>query len=566
MQETVDMGGAGDTRGRGWVLGVGALSGAALTVTLALVATSIIIRSPAVAGPPPHFVEEAQAAGLIHTYDGEFTFFVGGGVAVFDCNNDGRQDLYLAGGSNPAALFRNNSPIGGALHFETVPEQSTDLTGVAGAYPIDIDSDGNTDLAVLRVGENVILQGTGDCRFERANETWGIDGGDAWTAAFSATWEENETLPTLAFGNYLKPDSRDEATGICADHALFRPGRAVYEPPVALSPGFCALSILFSDWNRSGSADLRMTNDRHYYRDGEEQLWQVVPGETPRPYTHDEGWQQMRIWGMGIASHDLTGDGRPEVFLTSQGDSKLQTLRVDTDADTGAPTYDDIALDAGATATRPFTGDVTLPSTAWHAEFQDVNNDRFMDLYVSKGNVEATPGYAAADPNNLMLGDPDGTFREVAQEAGIVNLARTRGAALADFNLDGLLDLVEVNRRQNVTLWRNVGAQATDSPMGNWISIRLRQSGANRDGIGSWVEVDAGGSTTSREVTIGGGHAGGALGWLHFGLGDAGTARIRVQWPDGETGPWLTIDADQFALIERGFQTPQIWDPGTTPP
>ncbi|MGA9597010.1 MAG: CRTAC1 family protein [Acidimicrobiia bacterium] len=563
MEEAAAPAGTRKTTGRGWWLGAGALSGAVLTVTLALVATAIFVPAPAVAGPAPHFVEEAQAAGLVHTYDGDFIFFVGGGVAVFDCNNDGKPDAYFAGGSNPAALFRNDSPVGGDLHFEPVPQSSTDLTRVTGAYPIDIDSDGFVDLAVLRVGENMILRGTGNCQFERANESWGIDGGDAWTAAFSATWEGDETLPTLAFGNYLELDDQDKSTGVCSDHAFIRPdGATAYGSPIALSPGFCSLSILFSDWDRTGSADLRMTNDRHYYRDGEDQLWRVVPGETPRPYTHDEGWQQMRIWGMGIASQDLTGDGRPEVFLTSQGDNKLQTLS--TGADT--PTYDDMALEVGATATRPFTGDVTLPSTAWHAEFQDVNNDGFMDLYVSKGNVEATPGYAAADPNDLLLGDPGGSFHEVAQTAGIVNFARTRGAALADFNLDGLLDLVEVNRRQNVTLWRNVGSDMADSPMGDWVAIQLRQSGANRDGVGSWIEVDAAGRVVQREVTIGGGHASGELGWIHFGLGNADTARIRVQWPDGEKGPWLTVTANQFAVIDRDATAPQIWEPGTVAP
>ena len=73
--------------------------------------------------------------------------------------------------------------------FEQVAGPSTDLTSVAGAYPLDVDGDGLVDLAVLRVGENVMLRGLGNCRFERANEAWGIDGGNEWTAAFSAQWE-----------------------------------------------------------------------------------------------------------------------------------------------------------------------------------------------------------------------------------------------------------------------------------------------------------------------------------------------------------------------------------------
>ncbi len=97
-------------------------------------------------------MEEATAAGIDHRYDGEDDFFVGGGVAAFDCDADGRADLFFAGGSAPAALYRNESPIGGALRFAPQPSPVTDLTAVTGAYPLDIDGDGITDLAVLRRG------------------------------------------------------------------------------------------------------------------------------------------------------------------------------------------------------------------------------------------------------------------------------------------------------------------------------------------------------------------------------------------------------------------------------
>ena len=545
------------TAASGAWLGAGAAAGA--VITLGLVLAVMLLRSDdAAAMGPPQFVEEAEVAGITHVYDGGFPFFVGGGVAVFDCNDDGMPDLYLAGGSNPAALYRNDSTIAGSLRFAPVPGTNTDLTGVTGAYPIDIDADGTVDLAVLRVGENVVLRGTGDCGFARANDLWGIDGGDAWTAAFSATWEGSAALPTLAFGNYVALDETDQQTGSCSDHSLVRPsGPSAYAAPVALTPGWCTLSILFSDWDRSGRRDLRITNDRHYYRDGQDQLWRIVDGEPARLYSQDDGWQPMQIWGMGIASHDLTGDGLPEVFLTSQGDNKLQTL-----ADgPSQPTYRDIALQAGATATHPFIGDTGLPSTAWHPEFQDVNNDGFIDLFIAKGNVEAMPEYAADDPNNLLLGDAGGGFTEAAGAAGIADLGRSRGAALADFNLDGMLDLVAVNRAENVKLWRNVGSGDAGAPasLGNWIAIRLDQKGPNGHAVGSWIEVRAGDLIVRREATIGGGHAGGQLGWVHFGLGTADAAEVRVQWPDGERGPWLPIEANRFATIERGSAEPTYW-------
>jgi hypothetical protein len=460
-------------------------------------------------------------------------------------------------------LFRNDSSVGASLRFSRIADPATDLADVSGAYPIDLDGDALVDLAVLRAGESVLLRGLGDCRFERANEALGVDGVPGHTTAFSATWEDDATLPTLAFGRYLGLEPDGTTTFECTDNALLRPaaGGTTYATPIPLSPGYCTLSMLFSDWDRSGRRDLRVTNDRQYYRDGMDQLWRVAAGEAPRAYTADDGWVSMQIWGMGIASRDLTGDGYPEVFLTSQGDNKLQTLTTGPQT----PTFRDIAQRRGATVAQPFTGGDTLPSTAWHPEFDDVNNDGFVDLFISKGNVSAQEGYATRDPSNLLLGQPDGTFVESADEAGVVSFERGRGAALADLNLDGLLDLVLVNYGADVKVWRNLGAGTMDgpAPMGHWIALRLEQPGPNRDAIGAWLEVRIGDLTITDEITIGGGHAGGQLDWTHVGLGEATRAEIRVQWPDGEVGPWQGVDADQFAVVERGSAAPRIWRPPT---
>lgn len=521
---------------------VGVLATAALTVG---VSSRLHGKPSGAAAGPPVFQEVTRSAGVDQVYDGEFQYFVGGGLAVFDCNDDRLPDLYVAGGVNPAGLYVNRSEIGGDISFARVLAAETDLLDVTGAYPIDVDSDGQTDLAVLRVGENVMLRGVGGCRFERANEEWGIDGGKHWTAAFSARWEEGRALPTLAFGNYLRlgeSGQRDE----CEDHFLFRPYHGAYAGPEPLTPGYCALSILFSDWNRSGAADLRMTNDRHYYTDGQEQLWRM---NTPLPvqYSKQEGWQALQIWGMGIASQDLDQDGLPEVFLTSQGDNKLQSL-----VETDQPVYEDVALAAQATVHRPFAGDTLRPSTAWHGEFDDVNNDSFMDLFITKGNVDAQVDFAMEDPNNLLLGRPEGVFVEAADVAGLLDYGRSRGASVIDLNLDGLLDVVVVERREPVRLWKNTGVPTAGATTpGNWLHIDLEQSGSNRDAVGAWLEVGAGGRTITREVTIGGGHASGGLGWIHFGLGSAEQADVRVVWPDGEISDWHRLEANQHVIWYR---------------
>jgi hypothetical protein len=534
-----------------------ALLGVVVVVALVAVAVAgILLTSPRATTPTaalgaPRFIDETAAAGLDHTYDGGPTFAVGGGIATFDCSDDGKPDVFLAGGSNPAALYRNDSPAGGALKLTHLVDPATDLADVIGAYPIDIDGDGQVDLVVLRAGETVVLRGLGDCRFERGNERWSFDAGKADTTAFSATWEGSAGLPTLALGRYLTLDPSTNAAS-CADNALLRPDPAgsAYGPPIVLSPGYCSLSILFSDWDRSGRRDLRVTNDREYYTDGQDQLWRIAPGEAPRLYTAADGWVSMQIWGMGIASNDVTGDGYPEVYLTSQGDNRFQTLT----AGPAQPTYRDIALKRGVTAAQPFTGGDTLPSTSWHPEFRDVNNDGFVDLFVSKGNVSAMPDYAEKDPSELLLGQPDGTFVQGADAAGIVTFDRGRGAAVADLNADGLPDLVEVFYGAPVRAWRNVGTGDATRPaaMGNWLGVRLSEAGPNRDAVGAWIEVKVGDLTIRREVTIGGGHIGGQLGPILVGLGPSPEAQVRVQWPDGEMGPWMRVAANQYVDIERG--------------
>ena len=516
----------------------------------------------------PYFVDVAAAAGMSHAYTGDWTHYVGGGVAAFDCDLDGDPDLFFAGGASPATLYRNDSAPG-TLRFSAVVDSALVETGVTGAYPLDIDGDGTMDLAVLRLGANRLYRGLGECRFADAGEAWGVPGGDAWTTAFSAVWEGDNRLPTLAFGNYVDRDLwaamhtpfGDSGTGAaptpaCPDNVLFRPAdvdAATYAPAIGLSPGHCPLSMLFSDWSRAGRPDLRVSNDRFYHEDtGEEQLWRL--GTKPSLYGRADGWPRLRIWGMGIASHDLTGDGLPDYFLSNMGANRLRTLAPGSIA---GPEFREIAFDHGVEARRPHAGRDERPSTAWHSQFADVNNDGWIDLFVAKGNVEEMEEAAADDPNNLLLGGADGRFREASVEAGTASMRRSRGAAVIDLDLDGLLDIVVVNRMANVEILHNRSRHG-----GRWIQVMLRQDDANRNAIGAWIEVRATGRIQRHEVAVGGGHASGQAGWIHFGLGAADAVEIRVQWPDGSWSPWRRSATDRFLLIERGRTLAGVRQPG----
>ena len=234
---------------------------------------------------------------------------------------------------------------------------------------------------------------------------------------------------------------------------------------------------------------------------------------------------------MGIASRDITADGLPEVMMTSMGDQLLQFNR-------GEGRLENAPFALGTYAHRPYIGDDGRPSTGWHAEFGDIDNDVRDDLFIAKGNVDQMPSNALHDPNNLLMQGADGVFVEKGESAGIATTERSRGAGLVDLNADGRLDIVVVNRRAPLEIWEN----ATPST-GNWLAVALRGDDGNTQGVGAWVELRSNNRVQSREVTVGGGHASGQAVPLHFGLGAETLAEVRVIWPGHPPTDWFEVAA-----------------------
>jgi hypothetical protein len=117
---------------------------------------------------------------------------------------------------------------------------------------------------------------------------------------------------------------------------------------------------------------------------------------------------------------------------------------------------------------------------------------------------------------------------------------------LADFNNDGLLDLAVINRVAPMEVYRNVSTDA-----GNWLSVDLRQNGSNTRAVGAWIELMDDLGLQTREITIGGGHAGGISGPQHFGLDQTTDVSLRVIWPDGTMSDWMELRANQRLRITR---------------
>ncbi len=128
---------------------------------------------------------------------------------------------------------------------------------------------------------------------------------------------------------------------------------------------------------------------------------------------------------------------------------------------------------------------------------------------------------------------------------GIATTARSRGAALADLDRDGALDLVVVNRRAPLELYRSTGVT------GRSVAVSPRQDGTNPFAVGAFVDVMRGGRPMSREITVGGGHGGGIAGPVHIGLGSADKVDVRVTWPDGTVSPLVALDAGADVVLRR---------------
>ncbi len=400
-----------------------------------------------------------------HQDTGDWDHFVGGGVAVFDCNGDALPDILAAGGTSPALLLRNT----GGMGFVAAP--FADIAGTVGAYPLDQNGDGAMDLYVLTTGRDHLLLGAGDCTFTDGSTAAGLPDDPRWSTAFTAWWD-GDTWPDMAVGHYVDRTNPNGPFEVCDDNLwldavdMTNADQTLVETlyaPRPLTPGFCALSMLAANDAR-GRMTLRISNDRQYYvRGGYEQMWDI---RDRRFLTEDDGWAKVSLWGMGIASRDLTGDGLPEVMLTSMGDQLMQIATVE-------GTYEPAPFTLGTTAHIPFDGSDGRPSTGWHAQFGDVDNDGRADLFIAKGNVDQMPTNAIHDPNNLLMQGADGTFTEMVGVAGVASTDRGRGAALVDLDLDGRLDLVVVNRRANLELYRNVTADT-----GHWLAVDLQQAGA----------------------------------------------------------------------------------------
>ena len=248
------------------------------------------------------------------------------------------------------------------------------------------------------------------------------------------------------------------------------------------------------------------------------------------------------VAGMGADFRDADNDGRPDLVFTAMYNDTFQLFR-----NTGAqPAFDNVTARTGlATATRSLTG--------WGAGLYDFDNDGFKDIFTACSHfpgLDAVLAGATSLPNMIFRNQGDGRFRDVSKDAGadFQIPGQYRGAAFADFDHDGRLDVVVSNVNGPARLYRN----ATPNT-GHWLALHLAGTKSNRDGIGAKVTITLpNGMKLYNHCTTSVGYASSSEPLVRFGLGGQSSAKqIEIRWPGGQTQELHEVAADRVLNVRE---------------
>ncbi|MGI8891022.1 MAG: CRTAC1 family protein [Chthoniobacterales bacterium] len=454
-----------------------------------------------------------------------------------DFDADGDLDLFVDNHYNiPPYLYTNNGDgTFTDIFFHTGIRLPGDRHGSAW---VDFDNDGDLDLHVtigasrgksLGTKQDELYVYEGNNQFvqeaEEANitNTYGRARSTAW-----ADYDHDGNLDAL-LGN-LKTDLvlyHNNGDGTFTD-ATVAAGLA----------GLKYVEVTFADYDNDGFPDIFCT-DVMKNNPAHDLLMRNNGDGTFTDVTSQAGIQALTN-GRSVAWGDFNNDGKLDLFVSRGTDFGLkQTLY----QNNGNGTFTDVTDSAGLGAV----------SNDRAAAWGDFDNDGYLDLYVVNSGSDPD----GKGPNYLFRNKHDGTFADVAANAGVQALvsSRGRGAAWADYDEDGFLDLFVTNGEDNTDYVSGPQLLYHNSTNSNhWLKIKLVGTTSNRQGLGATVTILDGQDRQFREMNGAQGHylSQGATPF-HFGLGAATVVdRITVKWPSGLTQLLRMVPADQQLVVVEG--------------
>jgi len=529
---------------------------------------------------PGKFTDVTAAFGVHFNYLSSHTVkhylleTMGGGVALFDYDNDGRLDVFLVNG----APLQDPTPKGSIpqkggpnyanrLYHQKADSTFEDVTEKAGLEGVgygmgvavgDYDNDGFEDLYVTAYGGNKLYHNNGDGTFTDVTEKAGV-AGSGWST--SAAWVDldNDGLLDLVVLRYLQWDFDDIW---CGEHKegyraychpdVFQPvSPLVYHndgnghftevsKKTGLSKPGKGLGIALADYDRDGHIDLFVANDSMveflYHNKGDGTFEET--GLLSEVAVDGDG---RTFAGMGVDFADYNNDGWPDLIITDLANQRYALYQNNRDS---TFTYDSFTSGIAR---------ITMAHSGWGVRFLDYDNDGWKDLLVAQGHdldtVELSyPNLHYREPM-LLLRNTGKEFVDVSAASGAIFSQPWlgRGMAIGDIDNDGRVDAVVSTNDGPAHILHNETATQN-----HWLKLKLVGHKSNRDAIGAEVKLVNAKGQQCATVSTAGSYLSASDKRVHFGLGSESSAQsIEIRWPSGITQTLRNIRADQILTVDE---------------
>jgi len=517
------------------------------------------------------FVHQAPTLDVKLSHIMEQVASMGAAVSIVDFDRDGRQDIYVVNSKEGShnALYRNlgNGTFRDVASDVGLADLNVIGTGVStGAVWGDYDNDGFEDVFVYKWGKPELFHNDGGKHFTRVTEQAGLP---AWVNANTAIWldYDNDGKLDLFLGGYypedvdlwhlkttkIMPESFEYANNGGRKYLFHNLGNGKFEEvseKLGINSRRWSLAAVAADLRGTGYPDLFIANDY-----GVSELYLNQAGQGFREAGKEAGVGFAPKSGMTASVGDVLNRGEFDVYVSNISEEGVlvqgNNLWVPkAGAPPGTVSFENMANTFG----------VELGGWSFGAQFADLNNDGFLDLYVTNGNVSLDPhrsywyDYSKVAGGNqaiisdaanwppiegrslsgfqrkrVWINDGEGRFQEVAQMIGVKDVYDGRSVAMADFGNHGVLDVVVANQRGPLLLYKN-----TVAPGRHWIAFDLEGQKSNRSAIGARVNVFWNGQQQLQQVSGGSGFCSQNERRVHFGLGQANSVdRVEIRWPSG---------------------------------
>ena len=495
---------------------------------------------------------------------------MGGGVAIFDYDNDGRMDLFFTNGAalkEPMAKDempdKSQPKYWNRLYQQKIDGTFTDVTERAGLKGVgysmgvaaaDYDNDGYCDLFVTGYKANNLYRNNGDGAFSDVTNKLSINNTGWSTSAGWFDYDRDGRLdlfivrymdwdfesgsmfcggPTAALRAYCHPDNFKGAANILLHQRADGSFEDVSKSSGIADPSGKGLGLAFADFDNDGLTDIFVANDsvrQSLYRNKGNGSFEDIAVLSGAAYDEDG----KTFAGMGIDCADYDNDGYMDVFITTLSNEKYAFYR-----NNGDLSFTYVTNTSGV-------GQITLLYSGWGARIVDVDNDGLRDLFVAQSHVldtiEKTTAYLKYKQPLLLMRNTGKGFVNVSASAGtpFKNSSAARGAAFGDLNNDGQVDAVIAVNDDAPLILRNMGTR------NHWLGISLSGFGARL------IITDNMGQKQFFDATNAGSYLASNDPRIVVGLGAArGIRSIEVRWPSGRVQTIANPPIDRYIRISH---------------